>query len=91
MLTGQHPSAKLADGPGGKIVRRCTMVSPNQRFQSVEQMKKRLRLLHGGRYSTVRIACVVLPIAVIAGAAGAGAYTALRGSSEAGEGSHLEA
>ena len=90
MLTGQHPSAKLAEGPGGKIVQRCTMVSPNQRFQSVEQLKKRLRLLHGGRYSTVRIACVALLIAVIAGAAGAGAYTALRGSSDSGEESHLE-
>ena len=78
MLTGQHPSAKLADGPGGKIVRRCTMVSPNQRFQSVEQMKKRLKLMAAGARSGLRGGCVVLAAVLLACAVGIGVHTALR-------------
>lgn len=78
MLTGQHPSAKLADGPGGKIVRCCTMVSPNQRFQSVEQMKKRLKPMAAGARSGLRGGCVVLAAVLLACAVGIGIHTALR-------------
>lgn len=78
MLTGQHPSAKLADGPGGKIVRRCTTVSPNQRFQSVEQMKKRLKLMVAGERSSLRGGCIVLAAVLLACAVGIGIHTALR-------------
>ncbi len=42
MLTGKHPSEKLAKGYGGRIVRRCTMVNPNQRYQSAEKLANAL-------------------------------------------------
>lgn len=35
MLTGQHPSKKLAAGKMGRIVQRCTMTSPKKRYQNV--------------------------------------------------------
>ena len=35
MLTGQHPSKKLADGKLGHIVQKCTMVNPKKRYKSV--------------------------------------------------------
>ena len=42
MLTGKHPSEKMAKGRAGKIVRKCTFVSPEERFQSAEKLKKAL-------------------------------------------------
>ena len=35
MLTGQHPSRRLAEGHAGRIIRRCTMMNPDQRFRDV--------------------------------------------------------
>lgn len=35
MLTGQHPSKKLAEGRIGRIVQRCTQVNPAKRYQTV--------------------------------------------------------
>lgn len=35
MLTGEHPSRKLATGKMGRIVQRCTMVSPKKRYKSI--------------------------------------------------------
>lgn len=35
MLTGQHPSKKLAEGKMGRVVERCTRVNPQRRFQNV--------------------------------------------------------
>ena len=35
MLTGKHPSKKLAEGRMGRIVTRCTQVNPKKRYQSV--------------------------------------------------------
>lgn len=35
MLTGEHPSRRLAAGRLGRVVQRCTMMSPRQRYQSV--------------------------------------------------------
>lgn len=35
MLTGSHPSHKLADGQWGRIVTRCTQVNPAKRYQTV--------------------------------------------------------
>lgn len=40
MLTGEHPSTKLAPGALGKIVQKCTMISPESRFQSSEELIK---------------------------------------------------
>ena len=35
MLTGEHPSRKLASGRMGRIVQRCTMVSPEKRYKNI--------------------------------------------------------
>lgn len=35
MLTGEHPSRKLANGRMGRIVQRCTMVSPEKRYKNI--------------------------------------------------------
>lgn len=34
MLTGKHPSEQLARGRAGRIVRRCTRINPDERYQS---------------------------------------------------------
>ncbi len=38
MLTGKHPSEQLARGQAGRVVRRCTAVSPDERYQSAEKL-----------------------------------------------------
>ncbi len=38
MLTGTHPSIRLAPGRLGRIITRCTMVQPDQRFDNVEKL-----------------------------------------------------
>lgn len=35
MLTGEHPSRKLAGGRMGRIVQKCTMVSPEKRYKNI--------------------------------------------------------
>lgn len=35
MLTGEHPSIKLAPGRMGRIVQRCTMVNPEKRYKNI--------------------------------------------------------
>lgn len=35
MLTGEHPSRKLAGGRMGRIVQRCTMVNPEKRYRNI--------------------------------------------------------
>ncbi len=42
MLTRAHPSVRLAPGKAGKIVLKCTAVSPEKRFQTVEELLERL-------------------------------------------------
>lgn len=42
MLTGEHPSRKLAEGKAGRIVRRCTMMNPDQRYRSVLELREAL-------------------------------------------------
>lgn len=42
MLTGEHPSKRLADGWAGKIVLKCTQIDPNERYQSVDELKREL-------------------------------------------------
>lgn len=42
MMTGKHPSEKLARGKVGRIVRKCTNVSPDERYQSAEKLGKAL-------------------------------------------------
>lgn len=35
MLTGEHPSKKLAEGKLGRVVERCTRVNPQKRYKNV--------------------------------------------------------
>jgi serine/threonine protein kinase len=42
MLTGKHPSEKLATKKGGRIVRKCTDISPKKRYQSADKLYKAL-------------------------------------------------
>lgn len=42
MLTGQHPSVSLASGRAGRIVRKCTAVSPNDRYQTADALRSAL-------------------------------------------------
>lgn len=38
MLTGKHPSREMAAGKMGRIVRKCTMAAPEQRYQSARAL-----------------------------------------------------
>ena len=42
MITGKHPSEKLAKGKAGRIVRKCTNVNPDERYQSAEKLSNAL-------------------------------------------------
>lgn len=42
MLTGKHPSDLLAPGKAGKIVLKSTQINPEQRFNSVKELKSAL-------------------------------------------------
>ena len=38
MLTVQHPSISIAPGKAGRIVRKCTAVNPNERYQTAAEL-----------------------------------------------------
>ena len=38
MLTGQHPSVTIASGKAGRIIRKCTAVNPNERYQTAAEL-----------------------------------------------------
>ena len=38
MLTGQHPSVNIVSGKAGRIVRKCTAVNPNERYQTAIEL-----------------------------------------------------
>lgn len=42
MLTGAHPSEKLPRGKMGRVVRRCTAISPDERYQTVKVLAEAL-------------------------------------------------
>ena len=42
MLTGQHPSRKLAEGRLGRVVERCTRVNPQHRYKNVLRLMEAL-------------------------------------------------
>ena len=44
MLTGEHPSVRLADGRMGRIISRCTMTQPAKRYQTVARLMEVLAL-----------------------------------------------
>lgn len=42
MMTGKHPSEQLAGGKVGRIVRKCTAVSPDERYQTAQKLAEAL-------------------------------------------------
>ena len=42
MLTGQHPSVAIAPGRAGRIVRKCTAVNPDERYQTADALRAAL-------------------------------------------------
>ncbi len=42
MMTGEHPSTRLAKGKMGRIVTRCTMINPRKRYQSIGRLLEEL-------------------------------------------------
>lgn len=42
MVTGKHPSETLPKGRVGRIIRKCTNVNPNDRYQTAQQLSKAL-------------------------------------------------
>ena len=42
MLTGEHPSRRLATGKLGAVVQRCTMMSPQKRYRNVLHLMEAL-------------------------------------------------
>lgn len=42
MITGKHPSEKLAKGKAGRIVCKCTSISPDERYQSAQKLSDAL-------------------------------------------------
>ena len=42
MLTGQHPSKKLAEGRMGRVIQRCTQVNPAKRYKDVMYLMETL-------------------------------------------------
>lgn len=42
MLTGEHPSKKLAEGRMGRVIQRCTQVNPAKRYRDVLRLMEAL-------------------------------------------------
>lgn len=42
MLTSKHPSEKIAKGKAARIIRKCTCVNPDERYQTVEKLSNAL-------------------------------------------------
>ena len=45
LLTLEHPSVKLAPGKWGNIIGKCTMVSPEKRYQTIPELANEVRAL----------------------------------------------
>ena len=61
MLTGEHPSTRLANGKLGEIVQKCTMINPDMRFQSADELKNALeKTLKPNRSKRFGILCVAM-------------------------------
>ncbi len=45
MVTGEHPSRKMAKGRLGRVIDRCIQVDPDKRYQTADKLKRALTLL----------------------------------------------
>lgn len=43
MLTGEHPSKKMCSGKWQRIVNKCTQINPDERFQNVEELMRKMK------------------------------------------------
>ena len=43
MLTGEHPSKKICSGKWQKIVKKCTMINPEDRYKDVAELVRSIR------------------------------------------------
>ena len=42
MLTGEHPTRRLARGPLGRVVERCTRINPEKRYKNIVHLMESL-------------------------------------------------
>ncbi|MCR5088389.1 MAG: serine/threonine protein kinase [Oscillospiraceae bacterium] len=42
MLTGEHPSVRLARGHLGHVIRRCTMTNPDERYRNISDVAENI-------------------------------------------------
>ena len=62
LLTGSHPTVKLCRGRFRRIVVHCTYVTPERRYQTVAQLRSRLKII-GSKIDRVSIAVLALLLA----------------------------
>lgn len=43
MLTGEHPSKKMCSGKWQRIVNKCTQINPDERFQNVGELMRKMK------------------------------------------------
>lgn len=70
MLTGEHPSTKLASGYYLKVIEKCTMISPEKRYQDADEMISAIKSakqpkMNGKKWFVVLAAVVIVIIAAI--------------------------
>lgn len=76
MLTGQHPSRRLAKGPFRHVIERCIEVNVDKRYQTAAQL--RLAIVRHLSYGGHRRVYFLLALLAIAVALSLGIYASLR-------------
>ncbi len=66
MLTGEHPSTRLATGKMGEIVQKCTMINPDMRFQSANELENALEDSVKPKNKTKKAALCALVVLILA-------------------------
>lgn len=70
MLTGEHPSTKLASGDYLEVIEKCTMISPEKRYQDADEMISAIKnakqpKMNGKKWFFVLAAVAIVIIAAI--------------------------